>query len=79
MAETKIEICPACGVNLEPDLEDSSELECPKCGYGYREDQRLSRAGYGWIEGFKRKRKQGKRKCVEVGGYWRKRRSSHAR
>ncbi|MDH5439958.1 MAG: hypothetical protein OEY31_05095 [Candidatus Bathyarchaeota archaeon] len=31
-------------------------------------------SGYVWIEAFKRKRKRGKRKCIEVEGYWRKKR-----
>jgi len=28
--------CPKCGTELEPDLEDSSEWNCPRCNYGWR-------------------------------------------
>jgi len=27
--------CPTHDKELEPDLEDSSEWECPECGYGF--------------------------------------------
>lgn len=31
----EVPYCPTCNKRLEENCEDSSKLDCPKCGYGF--------------------------------------------